>query len=103
MELRTEPGAAAGFDGETGSKMVKATRYTAVCRRAGDWWAIAVPEINGVHTQARRLDQVEHMAREAIALMLDVAPDSFDVRTCVGRSSPNPRRRSILRSDRPIR
>lgn len=55
------------------------TRYTAVCRRSGKWWAIAVPELKGVHTQARRLDQAEHMTREAIALMLDVAPDSFDV------------------------
>jgi predicted RNase H-like HicB family nuclease len=51
--------------------------YTAVCRRAGDWWAISVPEIKGVHTQARRLDQVEAMARDAIALFLDVTPDSF--------------------------
>lgn len=55
------------------------TRYTAVCRRSGDWWAISVPELRGVHTQARRLDRVEAMARDAIALMLDVAPDSFAV------------------------
>ncbi|HEX6499003.1 MAG TPA: type II toxin-antitoxin system HicB family antitoxin [Micromonosporaceae bacterium] len=53
--------------------------YTAVCRRSGNWWAITVPQIKGVHTQTRRLDQAEHMAREAIALMLNVAPDSFDV------------------------
>lgn len=54
-------------------------RYTAVCRRAGDWWAISVPEIKGVHTQARRLDQVEAMVRDAIALFFDVKPDSFDI------------------------
>lgn len=59
--------------------MVEVKRYTAVCRRSGDWWAISVPEIRGVHTQAKRLDQAEDMAREAIALMLDVAPDSFAV------------------------
>jgi predicted RNase H-like HicB family nuclease len=59
--------------------VVEVTSYTAVCRRSGDWWAISVPEIKGVHTQARRLDQAEDMAREAIALMLDVVPDSFDV------------------------
>ncbi|MEU3452396.1 hypothetical protein ABZ671_02140 [Micromonospora sp. NPDC006766] len=38
-----------------------------------------MPEIKGVFSQARRLDQVEGMAREAIALMLDVDPHSFDV------------------------
>jgi predicted RNase H-like HicB family nuclease len=48
--------------------------YTAVCRRSGSWWAIGVRELKGVHTQARRLDQVAAMAREAIALMLDVDP-----------------------------
>jgi len=53
--------------------------YTAVCRRAGDWWAISVPEIKGVHTQARRLDQVEAMARDAIALFLDVTPDTLTI------------------------
>jgi predicted RNase H-like HicB family nuclease len=53
--------------------------YTAVCRRAGDWWAISVPEIKGVHTQARRLDQVEAMVRDAIALFLDVAPDTLAI------------------------
>jgi predicted RNase H-like HicB family nuclease len=53
--------------------------YTAVCRRAGDWWATSVPEIKGVHTQARRLDQVEAMARDAIALFLDVTPDTLAI------------------------
>jgi len=53
--------------------------YTAVCRRAGDWWAISVPEIKGVHTQARRLDQAEAMARDAIALFLDVTPDTLTI------------------------
>jgi predicted RNase H-like HicB family nuclease len=53
--------------------------YTAVCRRAGDWWAISVPEIKGVHTQARRLDQVEAMARDAIALFLNITPDTFAI------------------------
>ncbi|MEV5818908.1 hypothetical protein ABUL04_27220 [Micromonospora harpali] len=38
-----------------------------------------MPEIKGVFSQARRLDQVEGMAREAIALMLDIDPHSFDV------------------------
>lgn len=54
-------------------------RYTARCRRSDGWWAIDVPELQGVHSQARRLDQVEAMARDAIALLLDVSDQSFDV------------------------
>jgi len=32
---------------------------TALCERGGGWWAVRVPEIDGLYTQARRLDQVE--------------------------------------------
>lgn len=60
-------------------KMTRKT-YTARCERAGDWWAISVPELRGVHTQARRLEGVEATVRDAIALFLNVRPDSFDVR-----------------------
>ncbi|MBT8223989.1 MAG: type II toxin-antitoxin system HicB family antitoxin [Dactylosporangium sp.] len=55
------------------------TSYRVTCRRSGGWWAISVPDLKGVHTQARRLDQVAGMAREAIALMLDIAPEIIDV------------------------
>ena len=58
---------------------VSKPKYTAVCRRVGGWWAVDVPEIRGVHTQARRLDQVEAMTRDAIALVRDVPIDSFTV------------------------
>jgi predicted RNase H-like HicB family nuclease len=51
---------------------VEITTYSAVCRRVGNWWAISVPELKGVHSQARRLDQVAAMAQEAIALLLDI-------------------------------
>ena len=55
-------------------------RYTARCRRSGRWWAIEIPEVSGgIYTQARRLDRAEAMARDAIALTLDVPPDSFEV------------------------
>jgi predicted RNase H-like HicB family nuclease len=54
------------------------TTYTAKATRDGKWWSIEIPEL-GFFTQARRLDQVEEMARDAIALTLEVAPDSFDV------------------------
>jgi len=54
-------------------------RYTAVAERADGWWAITVLELRGVFSQARRLAAVESMVREAIALFLNVAPESFDV------------------------
>ncbi|MBW3090395.1 type II toxin-antitoxin system HicB family antitoxin [Bifidobacterium miconisargentati] len=44
---------------------------TAVCQRADGWWAVEVPEIPGLFTQARRLDQVADQVRDA-AEMLDV-------------------------------
>jgi predicted RNase H-like HicB family nuclease len=53
--------------------------YSAKAIRSGDWWAITIPELQGVHSQARRLDQAQRMAREAIALFLDIPPDSFEV------------------------
>ena len=56
------------------------TTYSAVCRRSAKWWAISVPKVKGVHTQARRLDQAAAVAREAIALVLDVDPATVQVR-----------------------
>ncbi len=60
--------------------MMDHTLYEVRATRSGDWWAIDVPGLLGAHTQARRLDQVEHMAREVISLLVDVPEDSFDVR-----------------------
>ncbi len=51
----------------------KARRVEVV--RSGGWWAITVPALDGVFSQAKRLDQVEDRAREAISLMLDVDED----------------------------
>jgi hypothetical protein len=54
--------------------------YFARCQRSGDWWAITVPGLKGLYTQAKRLDQVEPIVRDAIALMLNIPSDSFDVK-----------------------
>ncbi len=53
--------------------------YRVTATRSGGWWALEAPGVRRVHSQARRLDQAEAMAREAIALVLDVPEDSFDV------------------------
>jgi hypothetical protein len=47
--------------------------------RTGRWWLIDVPEVPAAHSQARRLDQAEDVARDLIALMTDADPDTFDL------------------------
>ncbi|MBW3083157.1 XRE family transcriptional regulator [Bifidobacterium phasiani] len=42
---------------------------TAIAERSGDWWAIEVPEMPGLFTQVRRLDQVDTMVRDAATAM----------------------------------
>lgn len=54
-------------------------KVTAKVTRSGDWWAIEVPEVPGVFTQAKRLDQVEDMVRDAVALMTDARPPEITV------------------------
>ncbi|PLS30924.1 transcriptional regulator [Bifidobacterium margollesii] len=59
---------------------------TAVCTRSGGWWAVEVPEIPGLFTQARHLDQVEDMVRDA-AGMLDVQVGAVTVKPRLDESS----------------
>lgn len=53
--------------------------YTARVSRDEDAWMIEVPEVARV-TQALHLRQVEPMARDLIAIMDEVAPESFALR-----------------------
>ncbi|MGP3947185.1 type II toxin-antitoxin system HicB family antitoxin [Streptomyces sp. 7N604] len=53
--------------------------YRVIARRAGDWWALEVPDLPGVFSQAKRLEKADDAAREAIAVMLDVEPDKIEV------------------------
>lgn len=53
--------------------------YTVMAERDDAWWAIRVVELPGVFSQVRRLDRVEAMARDAIAMLLDAPEDSFDI------------------------
>lgn len=59
--------------------MARVKTFTVKAQRSGKWWALEVPEVPGVFSQVRRLDQAESMARDAIAAMLDVDPGSFAV------------------------
>lgn len=54
--------------------------YIVRAERDGGWWGIDVPEVEGAFSQARRIDQVEEMAREVVSLLLDIGPDTFDIK-----------------------
>jgi hypothetical protein len=54
------------------------TRYKVEVERDGKWWMIHVPDIDGL-TQARRLSEVEEMARSLIAISTDTRLESVAV------------------------
>ncbi|ACZ22397.1 hypothetical protein Sked_24890 [Sanguibacter keddieii DSM 10542] len=45
------------------------TTLTARCARSEGWWAVEVPEVPGLFTQARRLDQVPEAVVDAASLL----------------------------------
>lgn len=55
------------------------TTLTARSTRSGGWWAVEVPEIAGLFTQARRLDQVTAAVLDAAALLTGRPESEFDV------------------------
>jgi len=54
------------------------TAYSATVSREGKWWMVRVPAIDGL-TQARRVSEAALMARELIAVTLDLAPADVEV------------------------
>jgi|HubBroStandDraft_3_1064219.scaffolds.fasta_scaffold27260_3 hypothetical protein len=54
------------------------TIYRAEVERDGRFWRVRVPDIDR-STQARSLSEAEAMVRDLIAIMTDVAQNSFDV------------------------
>ncbi|HKU36355.1 MAG TPA: hypothetical protein VJP90_12460 [Paenarthrobacter sp.] len=54
-------------------------QLNARAERSGGWWAVEVPEIEGLFTQVRRLDQVEGMVRDAAAALTGQPEASFTV------------------------
>lgn len=54
------------------------TEYGATVSREGKWWMVRVPAIDGL-TQARRVSEAALVARELIAVTLDVALADVEV------------------------
>lgn len=64
------------------------TTYTAIAERGERYWSVRIPGLGnhpeeGLPTQARSLAEVEPMARDLIALWLEVPEDSFGVEVSV--------------------
>ena len=58
---------------------METTTFTALCERAGRWWTILVPQLEGVTAQVRSLDQAEVVTRQLIARTLAVPVESIRV------------------------
>src|ERR1700731_1105835 len=58
---------------------MESTTFTVLAERAGRWWTVRVPQIDGLAVQVRSLDQAEIMARQRIAEALRVPPESTRV------------------------
>jgi hypothetical protein len=58
---------------------METTTFTALCERAGRWWTIRIPQVEGVTAQVRSLDQAEIVTRQLIARTLGLPPESIRV------------------------
>ena len=54
-------------------------KLTAQCERYEGWWCVSVPEVRGLFTQVRRLDQVEEWVLDAASMLDDQPADGWQV------------------------
>ena len=70
--------------------MTDRSTYYATVTPSGEWYAVEIQDSSAKMigaTQGRDLDDAKAMAREAIALLLDVDEDSFDLVLTEGDAS----------------
>lgn len=67
---------------------METTTYTALCERAGRWWTIRIPQIDGLTAQVKSLDQAEMMARQSIARALSIPAESIVVQVMPEAPAP---------------
>jgi hypothetical protein len=58
---------------------METTTFTALAERAGRWWTVRVPQVEGLAVQVRSLEQADMMVRKHIAEALRVPPESIQV------------------------
>ena len=59
------------------------TQLTATATRSEGWWAVSVPEVDGLFTQARHLDDIPAMVRDALTLFPELGIDPADTEISV--------------------
>jgi len=67
---------------------METTTFTALCERAGRWWTIRVPQIEGLTAQVRSLEQAEMMTRQSIGRALGIPPESIRVEVIPDAPAP---------------
>lgn len=67
---------------------METTTYSALCERAGRWWTIRVPQVDGLTARVRSLDQAEIVTRQSIARFLGIPPESIRVEVIPDAPAP---------------
>ena len=67
---------------------METTTFTALCERAGRWWTIRVPQVEGLTTQVRNLDQAEGITRQKIAGSLGIPLEAVRVEVLPDAPAP---------------
>lgn len=67
---------------------METTTFTALCERAGRWWTIRVPQLEGLTAQVRSLDQAEIVTRQLIVRALGVPAESVRVEVLPDAPAP---------------
>lgn len=67
---------------------METTTFTALCERAGRWWTIRVPQVEGLTAQVRSLDHAEIMTRQSISRALGIPPESIKVEVLPDAPAP---------------
>ena len=75
---RRLPEAAEGHEGGRNTMTI----YDVSVTRDGKWWMVAIPALGGL-TQARRFSEAADMAREYIAVTLDVPIETLEINVTV--------------------
>jgi hypothetical protein len=58
---------------------METTTFTALCERAGRWWTIRIPQVEGLTAQVRDLGQAEIVARQVISRTLNIPAEAIRV------------------------
>jgi hypothetical protein len=67
---------------------METTTFTALCERAGRWWTIHVPQLEGLTAQVRSLDQAEIVTRQLVSRSLRIPVESVRVEVIPDAPAP---------------